>query len=106
MKPFSLSFRAARSLDRIADYSFETFGKLRGDAYVADLLTCCRNVAAGRKATTSCRIHFGEDLRTDLRFARAGRHYVVVVEMLSEFLIIDFIHQSADVGGRLGGPYP
>lgn len=106
MKPFSLSLRAARSLDGIADYSAQAFGKRRGDAYVANLLNCCNDVAKRHKAAASCLVHFGEDLLADLQFARAGRHYIIFLEKPTEFLVVDFIHQSADVGGRLGGPHP
>jgi toxin ParE1/3/4 len=104
MKSFSLSPRAARSLDAIADYSAQAFGKRRGDAYIADLLACCTDVAARRKTTVSCRVHFGEDLLADLTFSRSGRHFVIFVEMPTEYFVVDFIHQSADIGGRLGGP--
>jgi plasmid stabilization system protein ParE len=45
---------------------------------------------------------FADDLREDLRFARAGNHFVIFVETPDEVLIVDFLHQSADIAGRLG----
>jgi len=104
MKAFRLSFRAERSLDEIAQYSRRTFGASRGKTYVQTLLDRCRDVAEGRVPHQSCRNHFAADLDQDLRFIRAGQHYVIFVEGLAEIAIIDFIHQSADIGGRLGGP--
>jgi toxin ParE1/3/4 len=104
MKRFSLSRRAEGSLDSIGAFSRETFGKTRGDVYVATLLDRCRKIAAGQMPNQSCHSQFGEDLRANLRFARSGRHFIIFIETATEFVIVDFIHQSADIGGRLGGP--
>ncbi len=104
MKSFGLSGRAESSLDSIGAFSRETFGKARGEAYVASLLDRCRNIASGWLPSRSCRAQFGDDLRDDLRFVRAGKHVVIFIETATAILIVDFIHQSADIGGRLGGP--
>ena len=45
---------------------------------------------------------FADDLREDLRFARAGQHFVIFIETVDQVLIVDFMHQSADIAGRLG----
>ena len=44
---------------------------------------------------------FADDLAADLRFTRAGQHFVIFVEAPDEVLIVDFLHQSADIAGRL-----
>jgi toxin ParE1/3/4 len=103
MKRFSLSFRAEHSLDLIGAYSMENFGSKRGEAYVDALLDRCRRIAMGNAPIHSCRDVFAPDLRSDLRFARSGRHFIIFTETPDEILIIDFIHQSADIGGRLEG---
>lgn len=103
MKRFSLSFRAESSLDAIFVYSIETFGRKRGESYVDALLDRCRAIATGCAPTRSCRKAFAADLRSDLRYARSGRHFIIFVETQEEVLIVDFIHQSADIGGRLEG---
>ena len=104
MKSFGLSHRADSSLDAIAAYSRRTFGRTRGEAYIATIMQRCRLVANGALTGRSCRSHFGEDMREDLRFVGAGSHFVFYVESSSAITIIDVIHQSADFGGRLGGP--
>lgn len=104
MKPFSLSFRAEYSLDQIGAYSRENFGRERGETYVVALMERCHMVASGQLPTQSCRSAFGESLRSDLRFTRSGRHIIIFVDMPTEILIVDFIHQSADIGARLEGP--
>jgi toxin ParE1/3/4 len=101
MKSVFISDRAARSLDRIASFSKDAFGSIRGDRYIADLLRRCRTVADGKAQHQSCRRHFAEDLREDLRFTRSGRHYIIFIDTPTETLIVDFIHQSADIGRRL-----
>jgi toxin ParE1/3/4 len=104
MKPFSLSFRAETSLDQIGAYSRENFGKARGQAYVAALLDRCRAIASGRLPTRYCRDVFAPSLRAELRYTRSGRHFIIFLETPDEIQIIDFIHQSADIGGRLESP--
>ena len=106
MKAASLSARARRSLDDIGAYSVKNFGDRRGDAYVASLLARCRAVARGTEPHHACRDFFAEDLRDNLRFARAGQHFVIFVETPRDIVIIDFLHQSADIGNRLGDPPP
>ncbi len=101
MKPVAISDRAARSLDRIASFSKDAFGAVRGDRYIADLLRRCRAVANGRAQHQSCRRQFADDLREDLRFTRSGRHYIIFVDTPSKILIVDFLHQSADIVRRL-----
>jgi toxin ParE1/3/4 len=104
MKPFSLSFRAEKSLDEIGAYSRENFGKARGQAYIGALLDRCRAIGSGHLHTQTCRDVFAPNLRSELRFTRCGRHFIVFTETPTEIQIIDFIHQSADIGGRLEGP--
>ena len=104
MKSYVLSVRAERSLDGIAAHSLERFGKRRGDRYVADLLERCQAVASGHVPHQSCRAHFADDLREGLLFVQAGRHFVIFMQAATQVFIIDFIHQNADIGDRLGGP--
>jgi toxin ParE1/3/4 len=104
MKDLIFSDRAARSFQQIAEYSRERYGRDRGAAYLDQLIGRCDALTRGEVPFRDCRDVFAPDLRTDLRFARAGRHFIIFMEMVTRVLIVDFIHQSADVGGRLGGP--
>lgn len=104
MKSFDLSLRAEASLDAIAAYSRETYGRTRGEAYIATIMDRCRKIALGHLAGRSCRSQFGDDMRDDLRCVQSGSLYVIFVDTPTSATIIDFIHQSADIGGRLGGP--
>jgi toxin ParE1/3/4 len=102
VKSFVFSERADRSLDHIMDWSFEKFGQVQADRYRNLLVNRCEAIAAGTAHHQSCRVMFADDLREDLRFARAGNHFVIFVETPDEVLIVDFLHQSADIAGRLG----
>lgn len=102
MKPFVLSDRAEASFDSILEWTFENFGGRQLDKYRDILLDRCKKIANGTAQHQSCRMVFADDLREDLRFARAGQHFVIFVETEAAVLIVDFLHQSADITGRLG----
>jgi toxin ParE1/3/4 len=101
-RDFVLSDRAARSFREIGIYTRDRFGREQMRFYLDGLLMRCQAIAEGTAHHQSCRAVFADDLREDLRFARAGSHYVIFVETEAEVRIVDFLHQSADVGGRLG----
>ena len=101
MRSFSLSPQAFESLENIHLYSIATFGAIRGEAYVANLLERCHGLAAGTLPHQSCRAIFAADVRSDLRLVRAGRHTIIFTESLSEVRIVQIIHQSADIARRL-----
>ena len=102
-KAWRLSDRAYRSLAEISIWTYETFGARQADKYGDQLLRQVSAIAEGRSFSYHCRDVFAADLRSDLRFSRSGRHFIVFTETLDEVLIVDFIHQSADMGGRLEG---
>ena len=104
MPRYRFSDAASRSFREIAHYSRKTFGDLRGRAYMAAILAVCDGIAGGGVVTRSCRAAFADDLRDDLRFARSGSHFVIFVVAANGVTIIDFLHQSADIGNRIGGP--
>ena len=106
MKQIVISDRAARSFRRIATYSNENFGARRGEQYARSLTERCAAVARGDVSGRSCGDFFALELQADLRFVAVGSHYVIYRETVRQVVIIDFIHQSADVGGRLGGAPP
>jgi toxin ParE1/3/4 len=96
--------QAERSFHAISEYSKANFGSRRGQKYMSDMLVVCGKIADGLAHTSACRDIFAAGLRADLRFTRAGSHYVVFVETPTGPLILDFLHQSADLTRRLKGP--
>lgn len=100
-RSYRLSDQAFASLIEIAAWTEERFGPAQADRYRDLLIARCRAIAAGQVVHQSCRVAFAPDLREDLRFARAGRHFVIFLEDPATVLVIDFLHQGADLAARL-----
>ena len=100
-KPWRLTLAAEASLIDIARWTVETFGSRQAAAYEEDLITTCRDIAAGKAMTQDCRRLIDPDLQADLRFARAGQHFVIFVEEAEQVIIIDFLHARSDLTRRL-----
>jgi toxin ParE1/3/4 len=106
-KPWRLTRRAETALIDIARWTVETFGPRQATAYEDDLIATCRGIAEGTTVSQSCSQLIGPDLPEDLRFARAGQHFVVFVEDIEQVIIIDFLHSRADLPRRLANlPLP
>lgn len=100
-KPWRLTRQAERSLIEIARWTHETFGPRQAAAYEDDLIAVCRDIAAGTAMSQDCRRIISPDLPEDLRFARAGQHFVIFVEDAEQVIIIDFLHGRSDLPRRL-----
>jgi toxin ParE1/3/4 len=105
-KPWRLTRAAERSLIDIAIWTIETFGPRQAAAYEEDLISACRNIAAGTAQSQDCRRIIDPDLPEDLRFARAGQHFVVFVEDAAQVIIIDFLHSRSDLPRHLANLSP
>ena len=105
-KPWRLTRAADRSLIDIAIWTVETFGPRQAAAYEEDLIAVCRNIAAGMAQSQDCRRIIDPDLNEDLRFARAGQHFVVFVEVAEQVIIIDFLHSRSDLPRHLANLSP
>ena len=100
-KPWRLTRQAERSLIEIARWTHETFGPRQAAAYEGDLIAACRDIAAGTAMSQDCRRIIAPDLAEDLRFARAGQHFVIFVEDAEQVIIVDFLHGRSDLPRRL-----
>jgi len=100
-KPWRLTRAAERSLIDIAIWTVETFGSRQAVAYEEDLISTCQDIAAGMAQSQDCRRIIDPDLPEDLRFARAGQHFVVFVEDAEQVIIIEFLHSRSDLPQRL-----
>jgi plasmid stabilization system protein ParE len=105
-KTWRLTRAAERSLIDIAIWTVETFGPRQAAAYEEDLIAVCRNIAAGMAQSQDCRRIIDPDLNEDLRFARAGQHFVVFVENAEQVIIIDFLHSRSDLPRHLANLSP
>ena len=104
-KPWRLTKQAERSLIGIAIWTFDTFGARQAELYEGELVERCQAIADGHAITYDCKILAGEatgdDGGDDVRFARAGEHFVVFVEFAEEIAILDFLHAKSDLPRRI-----
>lgn len=100
-KSWRLTRQAETSLVDIANWTHETFGPRQAAAYEDDLIAVCRDIAAGTALSQDCRRIIDPDLPEDLRFARAGQHFVIFVEDAEQVIIVDFLHGRSDLPHRL-----
>lgn len=100
-RSWRLTRAAEASLADIAAWTIETFGPRQADAYAQDLIDICNAIAAGTAQTQDCRRLIEPNLPEDLRFARAGQHFVVFVQDAQQVIIIDFLHSRSNLPQRL-----
>lgn len=100
-KPWRLTRGAEAALTEIARWTYESFGPRQADAYRDDLIARCIEIADGSVPSQDCRRLISVDLAEDLRFTRAGQHFVIFVETPAQITIIDFLHARTDLPSRL-----
>ncbi|MGC1495431.1 MAG: type II toxin-antitoxin system RelE/ParE family toxin [Sulfitobacter sp.] len=100
MKPFRLTRQAEDHLTDIAIWTFETFGPRQSDAYEDDLILRCEQIANGTAPHQSCKI-LVDGIKEDLRFTRAGQHFIVFLENDDEVIIVDFLHSRSDLPAKI-----
>lgn len=100
-KRWRLTKGAEASLIDIALWTLETFGPRQAAAYEEDLIARCTEIAAGTAMSQDCRRLIDPNLPEDLRFSRAGQHFVVFIEDAEQVIIIEFLHSRSDLPRRL-----
>ena len=90
-----LTRRAEASLVEIAKWTIEQFGLKQADLYEAELLTRCQAILNGQAHSRSCAVLV--DDAADLRFARAGEHFLVFLDQPDEVTIVDILHSRSDL---------
>jgi len=90
-----LTRRAETSLVEIAKWTIEQFGLKQADLYEAELLTRCQAILNGQAHSRGCAVLV--DNAADLRFARAGEHFLVFLDQPDEVIIVDILHSRSDL---------
>ena len=93
-RAYRLTRRAEASLAEIAKWTIATFGPRQADAYEAELLERCKAILRGQAHGRSCAVLV--DDAVDLRFARAGEHFLVFLDRADEVIIVDILHSRSD----------
>ena len=100
-RPWVLTRQAAATLQDIAIWTLETFGKRQAEAYAADLIDSCQALADGVALSRDCRRLVDPALPENLRFGRSGQHYIVFINGPEQTIIVDFLHVRMDLPARL-----
>ena len=101
MKAWRLTPRAEQSLVDIALWTLETFGPRQADIYETELLDRCAALATGRAASRDCSNLLNREDDIGLRYARAGEHFLMFIDMSDELVIIDILHERCDLPARI-----
>ncbi len=94
-RSFRLTRRAEASLTDIATWTIENFGLRQAEIYQEELLNRCAGILSGQAYSRSCGV-LVEDA-DDLRFVRAGEHYLVFLDQPEEVVIVDILHTRSDL---------
>ena len=94
-----LTRRAEASLVEIAKWTIEKFGLKQAELYENEVLTRCQAILNGQAHSRSCAVLI--DNAADLRFARAGEHFLVFLDQPDEVIIVDILHSRSDLPGHV-----
>ena len=98
MKRVRLTLRAEARLAEIAAWTFDRFGPAQASAYEAELLRRIDALTRAEAVSRPCAALLpGSAGARDLRYIRAGRHYLIFVERAEAIVILDFVHASRNL---------
>lgn len=98
-RSFRLTRRAEASLTDIARWTIDQFGPAQAERYESELLERCEAILAGTVHSRSCAVLV--DGAEDLRFVRAGEHFLVFLDGAEEVIIVDILHGRSDLAGHV-----
>lgn len=94
-RSFRLTRRAENSLVEIARWTIERFGLRQADIYEAELLSRCEALVNGQTHSRSCSILI--EGAADLRYLRAGEHFLMFLDRTDEVIVVDILHSRSDL---------
>lgn len=94
-RSFRLTRRAEASLIEIAKWTIKNFGLRQAELYELELLARCNAILNGLAHSRSCAVLV--DDAEELRFARAGEHFLVFLDQPEEVVIVDILHARSDL---------
>lgn len=94
-RSFRLTRRAEASITEIARWTIENFGLRQAELYEAELLSRCEGILSGQAHSRSCAVLVDEAV--DLRFVRAGEHFLIFLDKPDEVIIVDILHSRSDL---------
>ncbi|WP_019956882.1 type II toxin-antitoxin system RelE/ParE family toxin [Yoonia vestfoldensis] len=98
-RSFRLTRRAEANLTEIAKWTIENFGLRQAELYESELLNRCEGILSGQAHSRSCSVLVDE--ADDLRFVRAGEHFLIFLDRPDEVVIVDILHARSDLPRHL-----
>ncbi|MEI4263969.1 type II toxin-antitoxin system RelE/ParE family toxin [Roseovarius sp. D0-M9] len=94
-RSFRLTRRAEASLVEIAKWTIANFGFKQAELYETELLDRCQAILNGQAHSRNCAVLV--DDAADLRFTRAGEHFLVFLDRPDDVIIVDILHSRSDL---------
>ncbi|MGK7655110.1 type II toxin-antitoxin system RelE/ParE family toxin [Roseovarius sp. B08] len=94
-RSFRLTRRAEASLVEIAKWTIAKFGHKQAELYETELLNRCKEILNGQAHSRNCSVLV--DNAEDLRFARAGEHFMVFLDRSNEVVVVDILHSRSNL---------
>nr|WP_217357569.1 type II toxin-antitoxin system RelE/ParE family toxin [Ruegeria arenilitoris] len=91
--------RAESSLVEIARWTIDKFGPHQADLYEQELIARCQAITVGRVASRSCSLLV--EGAAELRYVRAGEHFLVYLDQPDSVIIVDILHSRCDLPRHL-----
>ena len=101
MKPWYLTRHAENILVDIFEWTIESFGERQALIYQDELIQRCEAIAAGTALTQSCAALAGDVSDEELRFTRAGEHFIIYLESDGSIFILDFLHGGSNLPEKI-----
>lgn len=102
-RPVRLSAKASARLDAILDWSADRFGLRQTERYRAQFMATFDRLGDGTVPSRSVRDVLVPQAPEDLRFVKAGSHFVLFRERAGVVEITDLLHEAMDLVGRARG---
>lgn len=98
-RPVRLTRRAEDSLAGIALRTLDTLGPRQAELYETEMISRCEAIARGAVVSQSCAVLCPD--AQELRYARAGEHFVVFLDRPEAVVVIDVLCARSDLPRRL-----
>ena len=98
---YLLTPAAKTELIEIALWTIQNFGAVQAAKYETLLIKTCERIARRELQVRDCAILTGDRVPSGLKFASAGKHYVILLEDDEVVTIVAFLHQSSNLARQI-----
>ncbi|MEM0965342.1 MAG: type II toxin-antitoxin system RelE/ParE family toxin [Verrucomicrobiota bacterium] len=92
MPGYKLAPSADKDIEAIVRYTLKKWGKDQNDRYIASLIECFEQIAAGKIVDRSL-----NGTNKNLFFVRCGHHYIFYLRNQNPVVIVRVLHERMDL---------